>query len=151
MKPKASTGFTRGLLMAAATVIGLAPAAFAQTPQTFFVLNNPNDPMFNQLLGINNGNVIVGYFGDGMAIANHGYVLVPPNHYSDENFTAVAGCTTRQRLPVPPRPRKSGSTRTRAWAARRLSPISSAFTPIRPVLHTASWPLLAFNQQSMTP
>jgi len=91
---KASTGFARRLLTTAATVIGLAPVAFAQAsgaqagdPQTFFVLNNPNDPMFNQLLGISNGNVIVGYFGDGMAIANNGYVLVPQNHYSVENFT----------------------------------------------------------------
>jgi hypothetical protein len=43
--------------------------------------------MFNQLLDINDGHVIVGYFGDGMAIANNGYVLVPSNHYSVENFT----------------------------------------------------------------
>jgi hypothetical protein len=94
MKPKASTDFTRRLLTTAAAVIGLAPVAFAQAsgaqendPQTFFVLNNPNDPMFNQLLGINNGHVIVGYFGDGMAVHNNGYVLVPRNHYSVENFT----------------------------------------------------------------
>lgn len=87
MKPKASTGFTRRLLTTAAAVIGLAPVAFAQAPQTFFPLNNPNDLMFNQLLGINNGNVIVGYFGDGMAIPNQGYVLVPSNHYSEENFS----------------------------------------------------------------
>jgi predicted outer membrane protein len=53
MKTKASTGFTRRLLTTAAAVIGLAPAAFAQAsgaqagdPQTFFVLNNPNDTMF---------------------------------------------------------------------------------------------------------
>jgi probable HAF family extracellular repeat protein len=108
MKPKASTGFTRRLLTTAAAVIGLAPAAFAQAPQTFFVLNNPNDPMFNQLLGINNGNVIVGYFGDGMAVANHGYVLVPANHYSDENFTAVAGCTTPPMSPCPPQTQAIG-------------------------------------------
>jgi hypothetical protein len=94
MKPKVPTDFTRRLLTTAAAVIGLAPVAFVQAsgaqaadPQTFFVLNNPNDPMFNQLLGINNGHVIVGYFGDGMAIANNGYVLVPKNHYSVENFT----------------------------------------------------------------
>jgi len=43
--------------------------------------------MFNQLLGINNGHVIVGYFGDGTAVPNNGYVLVPANHYSVENFT----------------------------------------------------------------
>jgi probable HAF family extracellular repeat protein len=113
MKPKVPTDFTRRLLTTAAAVIGLAPVAFAQASgaqaaetQTFFVLNNPNDPMFNQLLGINNGNVIVGYFGDGMAVANNGYVLVPANHYSIENFTAVANCTAPPStlFPMPPCP-----------------------------------------------
>ena len=94
MLSKVSTDFTRRLLMTAAAVIGLASVALAYwsaangtDSQTVFVLNNQTDPMFNQLLGINNGHVIVGYFGDGMAIANNGYVLVPSNHYSAENFT----------------------------------------------------------------
>jgi hypothetical protein len=47
------------------------------------MLNNPGDPAFNQLLGINNARVIVGYFGDGTIIPNNG----PKNHYSVENFT----------------------------------------------------------------
>jgi hypothetical protein len=55
--------------------------------QTFFVLNNQNDPRFNQLLGINDQQIIAGYYGDGMIVANNGYVLVPNNHYSVENFT----------------------------------------------------------------
>jgi hypothetical protein len=106
---KASTGFRRRLLTTAAAVIGLASVAFAQAsgaqaadPQTFFVLNNQTDPMFNQLLGINNGHVIVGYFGDGMAIANNGYVLVPPNHYSTDftllNFTLPNGGNTASQV-----------------------------------------------------
>jgi hypothetical protein len=86
MKPKVSTGMARRLLVTVAAT-AFAPVAFAQSSQTFFVLNNPNDPMFNQLLGINDQQTIVGYFGDGMAIANNGYVLVPKNHYSEENFT----------------------------------------------------------------
>jgi len=93
VKSKASTGIARHLLMTAA-VIALSPVAFAQSsgtngtdPQSFFVVNNPGDPNFNQLLGINNGRVIVGYFGDGTAVPNNGYVLVPANHYSVENFT----------------------------------------------------------------
>src|SRR5271169_1091596 len=94
MKSKVAPGVARRLLMTAA-VIALAPAAFAQSsgadgtdhPQSFFVLNNPGDPNFNQLLGINDRQVIVGYFGDGTVIANNGYVLVPRNHYSVENFT----------------------------------------------------------------
>ena len=90
---KVSTGFARRLLVTVA-VIALAPVAFAQSsgadgtdPESFFVLDNPGDPNFNQLLGINDGRVIVGYFGDGTVIPNNGYVLVPKNHYSVENFT----------------------------------------------------------------
>jgi len=55
--------------------------------QGFFVLDNPGDPNFNQLLGISDARVIVGYFGDGVIVANNGYVLVPQNHYAVENFT----------------------------------------------------------------
>jgi probable HAF family extracellular repeat protein len=90
---RVSTAFARRLLMTAA-VIALLPVAFAQSgkadethDQSFFVLNNQLDPNFNQLLGINERQVIVGYFGDGTVIANNGYVLVPKNHYSTENFT----------------------------------------------------------------
>jgi hypothetical protein len=74
------------LLVAAAT-FALPSVALAQSSQSFFVLNNPGDPAFNQLLGINDGRVIVGYFGDGTVFLNKGYVLVPKNHYSHENFT----------------------------------------------------------------
>jgi hypothetical protein len=52
---------------------------------TFFSLDNPGDKNFNQLLGINNSRVIVGYFGDGAKVRNNGYLLVPTNHYSVEN------------------------------------------------------------------
>jgi len=76
------------------TVVVLLPVALAQSDSTqgtgnwrFFVLDNPGDPNFNQLLGINDGRVIAGYFGDGTTVANNGYVLVPKNHYSKENFT----------------------------------------------------------------
>jgi len=86
-------GFAHRLLIAVA-VFALPSVALAQSsgadgtdPQSFFVLNNPGDSAFNQLLGINDGRVIVGYFGDGTVIANNGYVLVPKNHYSVENFT----------------------------------------------------------------
>ena len=51
------------------------------------VLDNNGDPNFNQLLGINDEQTIVGYFGDGTVIPNNGYVLVPKNHYALENFT----------------------------------------------------------------
>jgi hypothetical protein len=127
---KASTGFTRRLMRTAATVIGLASVAFAQDsgaqaadPQTFFVLNNQTDPMFNQLLGINGGNIIVGYFGDGMAVHNNGYVLVPANHYSIDNFTNVAGCTAMPSTPFPPLP---CPTQTQAIGLNEASGLAGA-------------------------
>lgn len=90
---KISTAFTFCLLVMLAVVVWL-PVALAQpsgaegwSHEHFFVLDNPGDPSFNQLLGISDERIIVGYFGDGTIIANNGYVLVPPNHYSLENFT----------------------------------------------------------------
>jgi len=78
----------------AACFLALPAMALAQSGglpgsngQSFFLLNNPGDSNFNQLLGISDGRVIVGYFGDGTVIANNGYVFVPENHYSAENFT----------------------------------------------------------------
>ena len=76
-----------GTHCSAARCICPSSGADGTDPQSFFVLNNPGDPNFNQLLGINDGRVIVGYFGDGTIIPNNGYVLVPNNHYSVENFT----------------------------------------------------------------
>jgi probable HAF family extracellular repeat protein len=88
-----STAFARRLLVGLAVVV-LLPVAVAQSSGTegtsdpnFFVLDNPGDLNFNQLLGISDQRVIVGYFGDGTVVANNGYVLVPKNHYSKENFT----------------------------------------------------------------
>jgi hypothetical protein len=77
--------FTRPLLVTLAVLL-LLPLALAQLSGTNDKLDNPGDLNFNQLLGINNGRVIVGYFGDGTIVANNGYVLVPKNHYSEENF-----------------------------------------------------------------
>jgi hypothetical protein len=73
-------------LIAAAIVVAL-PAMAGAASEDFVVLDNPGDPNFNQLLGINDARIIVGYFGDGTVVANNGYVLVPRNHYSVENFT----------------------------------------------------------------
>ena len=143
MKPKAPTGFTRCLLTTAAAVIGLVPVAFAQAPQTFFVLNNPNDTMFNQLLGINNGNVIVGYLGDGNLVHNNGYVLIPADHYSIENFTNVAGCTAPPSMLFPPSPcptqtQAIGINSATALTGQTPFPDVVGFYTVPPVLHTAS-------------
>lgn len=57
------------------------------TTYTFQTLNNPADPTFNQLLGINNAGNIAGYFGSGATgHPNQGYTLIPPNSFTSENF-----------------------------------------------------------------
>ncbi len=88
-----STAFARTFLAMMAVVV-LLSVARAQSDgvertdhPTFLVLDSNGDPNFNQLLGISDERVIVGYFGDGTVVANNGYVLVPTNHYSVENFT----------------------------------------------------------------
>jgi hypothetical protein len=67
-------------------------------------LNDQRDETFNQLLGINNGGVIVGYFGSGAAgHPNKGYTLIPPfaqHSFLNENFpraeqTQVTGLNDR--------------------------------------------------------
>jgi hypothetical protein len=98
--PERKSDFKRiayyALLGTAAAFITVPGMARAQGD--FFKLINPGDPAFNQLLGISNNEIIVGYFGDGTAIFNNGYVLVPNTHYSVENFTgtAPAGHTVTQ-------------------------------------------------------
>jgi hypothetical protein len=84
-----TTTFTR-LMMAMLAAVVLLPVANAQVSGANYKFDNPGDLNFNQLLGINNGRVIVGYFGDGSLVANNGYVLVPDNHYAVENFTHLA-------------------------------------------------------------
>lgn len=64
-------------LAAAAAAAVLAGAAHAAP--TFTTIDNPGDPTFNQLLGINNSGVISGYFGSGAAgHPNQGYTIAPP-------------------------------------------------------------------------
>jgi len=62
----------------------LSTSAFAGV--TFTTIDNPSDPTFNQLLGINKNGVISGYFGSGAAgHPNIGYTIAPPytNFVSD--------------------------------------------------------------------
>jgi hypothetical protein len=74
------------LIMFVAGVL-MAPAAKPATLYNFQTLDNPADPTFNQLLGINNTGTIAGYFGVGSAShPNKGYTLVPPSTYTNENF-----------------------------------------------------------------
>jgi hypothetical protein len=73
------------------------------TTYTFRNVINPGDPTFNQLLGINNGGVIAGYFGSGApGHPNQGYTTTLTNltSFTSENFpgtvqTQVIGLNNR--------------------------------------------------------
>lgn len=67
------------MLALAVGLLAGAGAAQAATTTTFTTLDNPGDPTFNQLLGINNNGVISGYFGSGaVGHPNQGYTIAPP-------------------------------------------------------------------------
>lgn len=94
-------GATAGVIPNAthATTVGVASSRSASAnieaaAYTFTTLDDQADPTFNQLLGINNHNVISGYFGSGMSgHPNKGYILRPPYgqaNYVNENFPGSA-------------------------------------------------------------
>lgn len=72
----------------------LAPVTQAATIYNFQTLDNNADPTFNQLLGVNDGGLIAGYFGSGATgHPNQGYTLAPPYgqaNYTNENFPGSA-------------------------------------------------------------
>jgi hypothetical protein len=73
-------------------VPALGPGALSRHPSPlgsfkFRTINNNTDPTFNQLLGINDGGEISGYYGSGLkGHPNKGYTVVSP--YGQKNFTA---------------------------------------------------------------
>jgi hypothetical protein len=79
-------------LAGATSTIGLS-STMAGTYQ-IVKLNDSRDETFNQLLGINNEGIIVGYFGSGAAgHPNRGYTLIPPfaqRSFLNENFPRAA-------------------------------------------------------------
>jgi hypothetical protein len=98
-------------VLAAAAVTGTAataasahaPAGIPSASYHFRMLDNPQDPTFNQLLGINDKGTIVGYDGSG-ADAQHpnkGFrIPTPYAHFKPENFpgavqTQVIGITNQ--------------------------------------------------------
>lgn len=80
---RVTTARAGAALVAGTIAIGVAAvpavAATAGSPAvtyTFRKLDNPSDPTFNQLLGINNHGKIVGFYGSGLhGDPNKGYVL----------------------------------------------------------------------------
>jgi hypothetical protein len=100
----AATTLASGLLATGALALATAASASTDSPgYSFVTLDNPSDPTFNQLLGINDEGTIGGYFGSGMAgHPNKGYTLLPPyaGSYVNENFpgsaqTQVTGLNNR--------------------------------------------------------
>lgn len=66
-------------LLLAAVFSGLMASSASALHFEFKTIDNPKDPTFNQLLGINDLGVIVGYFGSGQAgHPNIGYQIDPP-------------------------------------------------------------------------
>src|ERR1700733_7691667 len=71
----------------ASTASASTAAASTGVSYHFQTLNNGADLTFNQLLGINDDDVIAGYFGSGaQSHPNKGYELWAPSTYRNENF-----------------------------------------------------------------
>jgi hypothetical protein len=69
----------RNLILASAACTLFASAGASAQTFTFTTLDNPGDPTFNQLLGINDDGTIVGYFGSGaVGHPNIGYEISAP-------------------------------------------------------------------------
>ena len=73
-------------------LVAVCSNAHAGTVYSFQTLNNPADPTFNQILGINNTGTAVGYFGSGSSTSpNKGFVVnlfSGPSAFTDQNFPA---------------------------------------------------------------
>lgn len=84
---------SRLLTILGAAFMLLAPVARAG-PYTFQTLDKNTDPTFNELLGINNAGLLVGFYGSGSALnPSKGYTLASPYgqaNYTNENFPASA-------------------------------------------------------------
>jgi hypothetical protein len=77
--------------------VALLSHSAAAATLTFQTIDNPSDPTFNQLLGINNSGIISGYFGSGAPngtpapftlTPNQGYTVPvsSPNSFTNQNF-----------------------------------------------------------------
>ncbi|KAJ3069402.1 hypothetical protein HDU98_007512 [Podochytrium sp. JEL0797] len=75
----------------------MAAVPSASKTFNFVTMNNPADPTFNQLLGINTAQTIVGYFGSGMGThPNVGYALSAPNFLASVTNGNVPTATQTQ-------------------------------------------------------
>jgi uncharacterized membrane protein len=95
-KSTAATLFAVGCLIVAAAA-SAAGSGFSNASglYTFNAVTNPADPSFDQLLGINNHGLIVGYYGSGASAKhpNKGFALDVPNGlstFTNENYPGAA-------------------------------------------------------------
>ena len=74
-------------LLAGLAAFGLAAPTLAHAVTfSYKTVDNPSDPTFNQLLGINDSGVIVGYYGNASAgHPNIGYEIASPYHTFTSN------------------------------------------------------------------
>jgi hypothetical protein len=57
----------------------------------FHTIDNPADPTFNNLMGINDQGLIAGFYGSGNAgHPNQGYLLTEPGEFTPVDFPAMA-------------------------------------------------------------
>ena len=80
-----------GIALAASTLGAGAQAHAHQAPAanySFTSIASPSDPTFTQLLGINKGGTIAGYFGSGADAThpNKGFTLTLPGTFTPENY-----------------------------------------------------------------
>lgn len=83
---------TSRFVLAVASGLMVLASALPISADTFQNIVNPGDPTFNQVLGINNGGQITGYFGSGAAgHPNQGYTAAAPySTFVNENFPGSA-------------------------------------------------------------
>ena len=116
----------RTKFFAIAIAMLLSVSAFAANDGlTFTTIDNPGDPTFNQLLGIDKSGVISGYFGSGaVGHPNQGYTIAPPyTKFVSEN---LPGSTQTQVTGI-----SSNGTTVGFWAPTNLGMADANFGFIR--------------------
>jgi len=141
-------GTVVGALTVALGIIGShAGAASADSPSpspspasarySFHKVASPKDRTFTQLLGINSGNTIAGYFGSGAAgHPNKGFTLSLPNNYASESYPNSA---QTQVIAIDNRGDTGGFYIDNAGATHGFSRVRGTFT-------TVGLPGTTFNQ-----
>jgi hypothetical protein len=115
-----------------------SPSPDAATARySFHKVASPQDPTFTQLLGINSGNTIAGYFGSGAAgHPNKGFTLSLPANYRSENYPNSA---QTQVIAIDNRGDTGGFYIDNAGATH-------GFTKVRGAFATVDLPGTTFNQ-----